>query len=266
MTSEELFQAGRLTEALEAQTQVVKAQPAAIVERFFLFELLCFQDEFDRADKQLEAIVRLDPNQDPVVQPYRNLITAERRRLQLFTEGLPPAAHGEAPPRFTVLLQAIHLLRQSKLAEAAEVVSLLEPELPLLSVRGENIRGEDFRDGDDLFASVLELFVGPDYVWVPLENIQSLQVGKPSRPRDLLWAQANLMLTDGTLLRGLIPVRYIESGSAGEDALRLGHRTEWTDPAGGPVRGIGQRTFFAGDEAYGLLDLDQIQLNPAVSE
>lgn len=262
MTSEQLFQAGRLTEAIEAQTQVVKAQPAAIVERFFLFELLCFQEEYDRAEKQLETIVRLDANQDFAVQPYRNLLAAERQRKKLFTEGLPPAVLGDAPPRFGVIVQAIQLLRQQAAQEAAVILAAVEDDQPRLSVMGEGIRDEDFRDGDDVFASIFELFVGPDYVWVPMENVRSLQIGRPANPRDLLWAQANLLMHDSQLVRGLIPVRYVDSGLAAEDAVRLGHRTDWTDPSAGPVRGVGQRTFLAGEESYGLLDLEMLQLSP----
>src|SRR4051794_19670600 len=51
MTAGELFRAGQLTKAIEAQLQEVRSAPADKAKRFFLFELLSFAGDFDRAGK-----------------------------------------------------------------------------------------------------------------------------------------------------------------------------------------------------------------------
>ena len=42
------------------------------------------------------------------------------------------------------------------------------------------------------------------------------------------------------------------------DNYRLGHGTDWTDDQAGPVRGIGQRVFLAGDDAYPIMEIAEL--------
>jgi len=60
MKGSELFKAGKLAEAIQAQVQEVKGN-AAIRAALFLFELFCFAGEFDRARKQIDALQGDDP-------------------------------------------------------------------------------------------------------------------------------------------------------------------------------------------------------------
>ena len=55
-TARELFDAGKLREAIDAATAEVKASPTDTRRRTFLFELLCFAGEWDRAEKQIDVI------------------------------------------------------------------------------------------------------------------------------------------------------------------------------------------------------------------
>ena len=50
MTARESYNAGRLQEAIAAQTQEVKARPADQSQRLFLFELLAFAGDLDEDD------------------------------------------------------------------------------------------------------------------------------------------------------------------------------------------------------------------------
>jgi len=266
MTSEELFHDGQLGAAVEAQIQRVKQQPGQIAERVFLFELLCLQDEFDRAEKQLDAIAQLDVQRDAAVQPYRNLIQAERQRRQLVRDGLPPVVSGEAPPRLMNHLQAVNRLREQSPAEAQALLDEAENDRPELKADIDGKSYDDFRDCDDLFSSVFEVFVGPQYLWVPMEQVRTVQFARPERPRDLVWAQVNMLMHDGSLLRGFFPVRYVDSGTAERDDLKLGRSTDWSDASSGPVRGVGQRMFLAGDDAHALLDVKMIALSPRAAD
>ena len=56
MNAKELFQAGRLDEAIQALGAELRDNPADARRRTFLFELLCFAGEFDRAEKHLDIL------------------------------------------------------------------------------------------------------------------------------------------------------------------------------------------------------------------
>jgi len=56
MSPQELYRAGRLTDAIKALSAELRDNPTDIRRRTFLFELLCFAGEYDRADKQLEVL------------------------------------------------------------------------------------------------------------------------------------------------------------------------------------------------------------------
>ena len=56
MTAKELFQAGRIDEAIETLGIELRSNPTDAQRRTFLFELLCFAGNYDRAEKQLDVL------------------------------------------------------------------------------------------------------------------------------------------------------------------------------------------------------------------
>ena len=56
MNAEQLFRAGKLNEAISALGSLLRDRPDDLKNRTFLFELLCFAGEFERAEKQLNII------------------------------------------------------------------------------------------------------------------------------------------------------------------------------------------------------------------
>ena len=60
--SNQLFQAGKLNEAVQALNAEVRNHPEDSKRRIFLFELLCFSGEYDRAEKQLDVLGSDDIN------------------------------------------------------------------------------------------------------------------------------------------------------------------------------------------------------------
>src|SRR3984957_10170947 len=87
MNAQELYRAGRLTDALKALSAEVRDNPTDARRRTFLFELLCFAGEYARADKQLEVLGQAGPNSEIGVMVYRSALFAERQRQDLFTRG-----------------------------------------------------------------------------------------------------------------------------------------------------------------------------------
>jgi type VI secretion system protein ImpE len=92
-TARELFEAGKLNQAIEALGAELRDNPSDAQRRTFLFELLCFSGNWDRADKQLEILAGSDPSgtKDRRLGAllYRAAITAERTRQEMFREKAP---------------------------------------------------------------------------------------------------------------------------------------------------------------------------------
>jgi len=61
MNPKELYQAGRLNDAIKALSAELRDNPTDTKRRTFLFEMLCFAGEYDRADKQLEVLAEAGP-------------------------------------------------------------------------------------------------------------------------------------------------------------------------------------------------------------
>ncbi|MGA9389246.1 MAG: virulence protein SciE type, partial [Candidatus Sulfotelmatobacter sp.] len=61
MNGQELYRAGHLNDAIKAVSAEVRDNPTDARRRVFLFELLCFAGEYERADKQLEVLGQAGP-------------------------------------------------------------------------------------------------------------------------------------------------------------------------------------------------------------
>lgn len=255
MIAGELFQAGKIDEAIQAVTAEIKATPTATQSRTLLFELLCFAGNLDRAEKQLDIIGQQDAQADWAVQVYQNILAAERNRRRLFSDGLSPDFLLDPPAYISLHLEAVSRLREGRDADAAELLFRSQELRPVVAGQIDGQTVDEFRDCDDLFAPVLELIILRDYVWVPFEQIREFELSAPERPRDLIWAPVRLLLTNGVPQRGYVPVLYYGSHEADDDQLRLGRLTDWRGAEHGPMRGIGQRVFLAGEEARAILDI-----------
>ena len=55
-----------------------------------------------------------------------------------------------------------------------------------------------------------------------------------------------------------LPTIYLGTSEQGDDQLQLGRGTDWTSPADGPVRGLGQRTFLIGEQDVPILQLHSL--------
>jgi type VI secretion system protein ImpE len=260
MTAKDLMDAGQLSPAVARLSEDLRARPADRGARTFLFELLCFSSDFDRAERQLDVLGSQDG--DPVgVQLYRSLLAAERSRAGLFDEGLRPRFVLEPPPAVELHLEALDLLRQCRPAEAREALDRAGAlQAPLRGTAGEVAFGE-FRDSDDVLAPVLEVVAPAGYFWIPWEHIQHLAVSPPRNLRDLLWTPIDLATFDGQLGQVYVPNLYPGTGSHPDDLVRLGRKTLWQDVGEGIVRGAGPKIFLAGDDSFTLPELGVVQFS-----
>ena len=259
MNATELYRAGRLAEAVDAQIQAVKAAPADHAKRLFLFELLAFAGDLDRARRQIDAVNYGQMELDTAVLNYRKLLDAEQARRRVFREGIMPQFLVPPPEHVGPRLEAVNRLRANEPAEAAKLLEQANEAAP--AVRGL-LNGKPFdllRDADDLFGPVLEVMAHGDYYWLPLEQVVSLTLNPPKFPRDLLWVPAKLAVKDGPAGDVFLPALYPGSYEHAENPVKLGRATDWKQAEGGPVLGAGLRMFLVGDDAQSLLEWRELQ-------
>jgi type VI secretion system protein ImpE len=259
MNAADFYKAGKLQDAIDAQLKEVRANPADHGKRLFLFELLAFAGDLDRARRQIDAVNYGDMERDTQVLAYRKLLDAEQARRRLFSEGLTPQFLAPPPEHVHQRLEAVNRLRDGRPAEAAAALGRAAEATPV--VKGQ-LNGKPFatlRDADDLFAGVLEVMAQGNYYWLPLEQIDSLTMNPPKVPRDLLWAPGRLAVRDGPAGDVFLPALYPGSHEHSDDQVRLGRLTDWKE-TGGPVLGVGLHTFLVDEDSFSLLEWRQLEV------
>lgn len=265
-SAKELLDAAKLKEAIDAVTQEVKANPADAKLRTFLFELLCFAGEWDRAEKQVDVIGAQNATAAMGVLVFRQNIKAERERQRLFADGVPPSFLKEPPEYVDRHVSAIDLLRIGKTDDARTLLDTAEEDRPAISGTIDGTPFEDIRDFNDLVGPVLELIVKDKYTWVPFEQIKSIEIPEPKTLRDLLWAPARILAVDGTVGEIFIPTLYAGSSAHENDLVKLGRMTDWKELGEGLYRGFGLRTLLVDGEEKGILEIRTIHLDTKAPE
>jgi type VI secretion system protein ImpE len=261
MTASDLYKAGKLADAIAAQIQEVKAKAGDQSRRLFLFELAAFAGDLDRAARQIEAVRYTETEREVATVGYRKLLDAERLRRRLFSESLTPKFLSEPPDHVRIRLEAINRLREGRATEASDLLKKANDLVPALKGSLNAKTFEGIRDADDLFGSVLEVMAHGNYYWLPLEQVACLALNAPEFPRDLIWAQARLMMTEGEHGEVFLPVLYPGSHEHVDDQVKLGRSTDWKTLEGGAVLGVGARTFLVGDDASSLPEWRELQIN-----
>ncbi len=260
MTASELFQAGKLRDAIDAQIAKVKSQPANNPARFFLFELFLFSGELDRARKQLEVLRYDDPQHLAAIEQYRNAMDAEVKRRAVFAGTEQPKGLTDGPAHVTQRFEALAFLARGEHAEAKRRFDEANAAVPALKGTLNGLPFEGLYDADERFGTVLEVFgSGGIYSWVPLENVESITMNPPAAPRDVILRPASLVLKDGIEGDVLLPGLYPGSWQSADGELQLGQATDWQVAEGEVTRGTGIRQFIAGSVSHPLTKLLQVR-------
>ena len=264
--AKELLSNGKLTEAIEGTTAQGKPAPKDMALRWLLAELLIHKGENDRADKQLDALVTLDPRVAVSATPIRQLLRAEQARRQFYEEGRVPAFLDGATPAIHQRLESFVLLRDGKGKQAGDIAKQAEAARPELSgkcvVNSEEISFKDIRDLDDITASVFEVFTCTGkYYWIDMSQVERIEFVKPERPLDLIWRKARLVVREAFDAEVHIPAVYGNLTGA-DDATRLGRKTEWIGADEDAVTGVGRRSFVLdGETEIDIMSIETIDFS-----
>ena len=233
MNPQDLFKAGKLNEAITALGDELRRNPSDTKSRTFLFELLCFSGDYERAQKHLDVLAQSGSQSDLGALLYRGALNATKTRLDLFREG--------------------------KLAKPAP-----PSESPVLT--GGTLNGAPFEtlvDADPRIGANLEVFAAGSYLIIPFPLLSSVEIAPPRRLRDLLWIPAVIRTTpafrDRELGETLLPALTPFAAEHAIDAVRLGRETVWEELETGEPCPVGQKIMLVDGEEIPILEIRKIE-------
>ncbi|HWA59194.1 MAG TPA: type VI secretion system accessory protein TagJ [Gemmatimonadales bacterium] len=233
MKARALLDEGRLGEAIESLGVELRSNPGDAQRRAFLFELLCFAGEYDRAEKHLDILAGAGEKAAMGALVYRSALHAERTRRTMFQEGSYPRHHQALPP-----------------------------------VSG-TINGRPFKsltDADPRIGPRLEIFAAGQYSWLPLASVASVRCQAPQKLRDLLWIPAKLLTAEGyqglDLGEVMLPALAPRTDESDDPAVRLGRATEWVRWEDGTEAPLGQKLLLVDGEEMPILELRELVITP----
>jgi type VI secretion system protein ImpE len=199
MTPLALYRDGKLREAIKALGEELRSNPLDAKRRTFLFELLLFAGEYDRAEKQLDLLAGANAETAAGTLLYRSALHAERTRQSMF-------ANRETPPS-----------RQE-------------------AVHGGVLDGKAFSeisDSDPRIGANLEVFLAGSYTWIPIHYLRRLEIQPPVNLRDLVWASARVETSSDFRLQELgevlLPVLCPLSSRHSDESVHLGRESVWEE-------------------------------------
>jgi len=234
VNAQALLRAGQLDEAIELLGGELRSSPGDAQRRTFLFELLCFAGEHDRAEKQLNALAGGSREAEMGTLLYRAALHAERTRQTMFRTGDYP--HSAPPPSASGSLNG----------------------RPFTSLT----------DADPRVGARLEVFAAGEYLWIPFAQLATVRLSPPQKLRDLLWAPA--VVRTGPAFKALelgevlIPALAPLTWQHPDPAVRLGRVTEWAALEDETPVPIGQKLLLVDGEELPLLELRELDITPPV--
>ncbi|HUI53516.1 MAG TPA: type VI secretion system accessory protein TagJ [Bryobacteraceae bacterium] len=229
MKAKELLDAGKVREAERVLSASLRDNPADVAQRTFLFELLCFSGQYDRAEKQLSVLAQGSHEAEMGAVLYYSALHGEKTRHSMFQkQEFPQTPAAKSPPG---------------------------------TLNGKPF--ESISDADPAIGPRLEMYAAGAYLWIPFEHIASVQITPPRILRDTLWTPA-FVLT-GPSFKGtdigqvIIPAIYPFSWKSDDESLWLGRTTEWVADDEGHEFPVGQKTFIVDGEEVPLLEIRSLE-------
>ena len=233
MTAKQLFEAGKVREAEKELTAYLRDHPTDVAQRTFLFELLCFSGDYDRAEKQLSVLAQGGSQTEMGAVLYYSALHAEKTRHEVFDK-----------QQFS---KDVHSFSPSGQLNGRPFQTL--------------------RDADPDLGARLEVFAAGAYLWIPFQHIASLEMEAPRRLRDTLWRPA--MVRTGPSFQGadlgevLIPAIYPFSWKHPNESVWLGRVTDWAADEHGTEYPSGQKMWLLDGEEVPFLEIRSLEFSVA---
>jgi type VI secretion system protein ImpE len=255
MTARDALNEGQLFDAITLQEAALSSRPADPTARLFLVELLTLASRYHEARDHLLAI-QTDAEDWPASRrSFRRLIRCASRRER----GARPTLPDTPPAHVRRRWKACKAIRRVDTKSASEWVDAADAVAPHLMGHIDGREFDGLRDADDRFSSVLEVFAGGEYSWVPWEQVRRLVIQPGRHVLDRALRPARLLLTNGIESDVLLPLVYPSSTAAG-DEFALGLETDHVATDDGPVQCVGAKLLLAGEEEIPLGECRQIDL------
>ncbi len=221
-TARELYAAGHLDAAIDTLGAELRSNPTDAQRRTFLFELLSFAGQYDRAEKQLDALARSrgggSTDAELAVLPYRAALQAERIREHMFETGDFPEGTAPAPVAGTLNGRAF----------------------------------SSIEDADPRVGTRLEVMAAGKYMWVPYAYLEAVRVEAPRMLRDVRWMPARVStsaaIREMELGEVLLPALTPSVWRTADAELRLGRATDWEELPDGEYVPVGQKMLRVDDD------------------
>jgi type VI secretion system protein ImpE len=236
MVPQELYRIGRLREAITALGDELRKNPLDAKRRTFLFELLLFAGEYDRAEKQLEVLAGAGADAAAGTLLYRSALHAERTRRDMF-------AQNQTPP-----------------LDAREQAGGLCDGHPF----------REFIDSDPRIGPNLEVYIAGSYTWIPIAYLRKVEIEAPANLRDLMWARARIETTPDFRLQELgevlIPAICPLSSRHPEETVQLGRETAWVEDSTYDAVPFGAKMMLVDGADVPLLSIRSVEWPPGPKE
>lgn len=254
----ELIQQAKLSEAIDFLAGELQQKPQDLDLRSSFIELLCIDGQLERADKQLNVIIKQHPQCLAGATNIRQLVRAAQSRID-FSQGAATASLvKEADEAFASLLK-MRLARKendmSLLVESAEKLEEARQD-SVVTVGGQ--QRERLRDLDDSLAGFLELFgTNGEYYLVPVDAVIRMEMQPVSSLIELVWRRVNIEIEGGLAGEAFVPMTYLDSEN---EAQKLGRETDWEAVGGTELCvGLGLKMFLFGEEALTMSQMTSLE-------
>jgi type VI secretion system protein ImpE len=234
LNANQLYQAGRVDEAIQALGQALRTDPSDVRSRTFLFELLCFAGEYDRAAKQLNIVADSSKEAGLGALLYQTALHGERTRQDIF-----------------------------------QSIGRVEGAQPSTAVAG-TLNGRPFTflsDADPRIGARFEVFAAGQYTLIPFQHLADVRIEEPKRLRDLLWATARAKAGPGfedfEFGEVIVPAIAPLSWRHADWQVRLGREVDWQQQSDGTEVPLGPKMWIVDDELVPILDVRELIITPA---
>jgi type VI secretion system protein ImpE len=261
--AEAQLRAGNIATCLSTLQSEIRVNPADSKLRVFLAQIYMLTGEWERAATQLSLIAEMDAGAIPMAHTYRAAIQCEQLRKSVFSGERSPLIFGDPEPWIALLVQSLALLKANRVEDAARLREEAYESAPTMLGAINGTAFEWIADADSRLGPILEVMLNGAYYWAPFHRIAGIVMTPPEDLRDLVWLPAQFTWTNGGESLGFIPVRYVGSETAEDDALRLARKTEWLSLGSNAFAGQGQRVLATSAVETPLLEVREIALRPA---